>query len=160
MFRKTTSRLCVANEAHRQKMVALFKIVTGEAAFKNKVPVKDCNVQAVFGPSYAADLQKWHSSAITGKMEPADKKVADDRLHSYLARLELTRYTARELATYMMNGAHNVAAAAEADMISKGAAFLKEQGEAAFTSHVQSEAKFANWSADQTSAFVKKVKAA
>lgn len=160
MFRATTRCLSAQAEMQKQKMTTLYKVITGESQFKNKAPVKDCNVAAVFGEAWKAELDAWFNAEYCKKMTAEDKVVAQGRLNKYLARLELTRFTSSELAASFAEGAHKVAAHAEANNVAAAKAFLKSAGGAAFDSHVAAEAKNANWTAEQTAAFVKKVKSA
>lgn len=160
MLRTTTRLLSAQAELQKQKMTTLFKLVTGETSFKNKAPVKDCNVVAVFGDAWKAELDAWFNGEYTKKMTADDKTVARARLDKYLSRLELTRYTSSELAKYFADGAQGVAANAEADQIAAAKDFMKSAGGSAFDAHVAAEAKNANWSAAQTAEFIKKVKAA
>eukprot|EP01059_Diplonema_ambulator_P022959 TRINITY_DN3831_c0_g1_i1.p1 TRINITY_DN3831_c0_g1~~TRINITY_DN3831_c0_g1_i1.p1 ORF type:complete len:159 (+),score=58.64 TRINITY_DN3831_c0_g1_i1:52-528(+) len=157
MFRSTMVRMCAAKELHNQKMLTLYKIVTGDMGFKNKAPVKDATVTEVFGSGWSKDLKTWFESDFTSKMDKADKDAAGARLQKYLTRLSLTRYTTRELSEFMQSGAAAVDATAEAHNISQAKEFLKANGEAALKAHVDAEAANANWTADQKSAFLKKV---
>ncbi|CUG72673.1 Hypothetical protein, putative, partial [Bodo saltans] len=135
----------------RTKMQTLHKILTGEVQFKNKALVKDANVELQFGAGWKTELE-----AYAGKL-PAEEKQT---LLRQIARLNLTRYTTRELAQFGADGASAVDAAAAEYNVSQGIAFLQAKGDAEFTRYVQEEAKNANWSADATSKYIASVKAA
>eukprot|EP01063_Lacrimia_lanifica_P033781 TRINITY_DN611_c0_g1_i2.p2 TRINITY_DN611_c0_g1~~TRINITY_DN611_c0_g1_i2.p2 ORF type:complete len:162 (+),score=74.96 TRINITY_DN611_c0_g1_i2:68-553(+) len=159
-LRATTRLFSVQAELQKQKMTDLYRLVTGEVQFKNKAPVKDSTITSKFGDAWRTELDAWFSGEFTKKMTPEDKTVARARLDKYLARLELTRYTSSELARNFSEGAHAVAANAEKENIAQAKEFMKSAGGSAFEAHVASEAKAANWSAEQTAAFIKKVQAA
>eukprot|EP01064_Diplonema_japonicum_P022192 TRINITY_DN3186_c0_g2_i1.p1 TRINITY_DN3186_c0_g2~~TRINITY_DN3186_c0_g2_i1.p1 ORF type:complete len:161 (+),score=51.37 TRINITY_DN3186_c0_g2_i1:73-555(+) len=160
MFRSTAVRMCAAKELHNQKMSTLYKIIVGDISFKNKAPVKDSTVTEVFGSSWSTDLKAWFASDFTAKMDKADKEAATVVLEKYLTRLDLTRYTTRELGQFMTTGAANVAATAEAHNVSQAKEFIKANSEAAFKAHVIAEAANSNWTSAQAEEFMKKVKSA
>eukprot|EP01061_Rhynchopus_euleeides_P026673 TRINITY_DN43465_c0_g1_i1.p2 TRINITY_DN43465_c0_g1~~TRINITY_DN43465_c0_g1_i1.p2 ORF type:complete len:184 (+),score=93.87 TRINITY_DN43465_c0_g1_i1:80-553(+) len=148
------------DEMHKQKMTTLYKLVTGETQFKNKAPVKYSYITSTFGENWNTEVQQWFNSVYTSKMTPADKAEATKRFDKYLTRLNLTRYTASELAKYFSEGAHKVDTLAQADNVAQAQAFLKAKGADAFAAHVAAEAKNANWSAAQVAEFKKKVQSA
>ncbi|EPY29664.1 hypothetical protein STCU_04357 [Strigomonas culicis] len=132
-------------------MQALHKILTGEISFRNNHPVKVCNVEHNFGANWKADLDAY------AKKLPADQKAILDR---QVARLQLTRYTTRELAEYCGEGAAHLDAVAQKANVEQGKAFLAKHGAEKFAAHVQAEGKHANWSDAQVKKFIDAVKAA
>ena len=156
MFRFNLSRLAAAQPAAAvaakpSKMQTLHKILTGEVQFKGKALVKECNVAAVFGANWQTELNDYAKSL------PKEQQAV---LNKQVARLNVTKYTARELADFAGNGAQNVDAAAKAYNLAKGVEMLQKEGEAKFVEYVNVEAKNANWSADAASKYVAEVKAA
>src|SRR3989338_4526082 len=108
MFLFNLSRLAApapAAAAKPTKMQVLHKILTGETQFKGKALVKECNVAAVFGANWQTELNDYAKSL------PEKEKT---ELTRQVARLNVTRYTTRELAEFAGNGAANVDAAAKA----------------------------------------------
>ena len=132
------------------KMQVLHKILTGEAQFKNKVPVKESYVEQQFGEGWKKELAEY-----TATLPEAQKAV----LNRQVARLSLTRYTTRELAQYAGEVESVDVVAARAN-IADGVAFLKAKGESDFVAHVNKEAKLSNWSDEQKAKFIAAVKAA
>ena len=156
MFRVNLSRFAAATPAavaagKPSKMQSLHKILTGEVQFKGKALLKECNVAAVFGNNWQTELADYSKSL------PKEEQAV---LNRQIARLNVTRYTTRELADFAGNGAQNIDAAAKAYNVSKGAEMLAREGEAKFVEYVNAEAKNANWSADAVSKYVAEVKAA
>lgn len=135
----------------RSKMQTLHKILTGEVQFKNKVLVKECNVELQFGANWKKELEEY-----SAKLSADEKKV----LQRQVARLALTRYTTRELAQFGGDGSAAVDANAAEYNVAQGVAYLQSKGEAEFTRFAQEEGKLANWSADAISKYVANVKAA
>lgn len=135
----------------RSKMQTLHKILTGEVQFKNKALVKDCNIELQFGANWKSELEQY-----AGKL-PAEEKQT---LLRQAARLNLTRYTTRELAQFGADGSAAVNGAADQYNLAQGIAFFQSKGEAEFSRFVEEEAKNANWSADATSKYIANVKAA
>jgi hypothetical protein len=134
----------------RSKMQTLHKILTGEVQFKNKALVKDANIELQFGANWKSELEQYAAKL------PAEEKQT---LLRQVARLNLTRYTTRELAQFGADGSAAVDAAAGEYNVAQGAAMLQAKGESEFTRYVQEEAKNANWSADATSKYIANVKA-
>lgn len=134
----------------RSKMQTLHKILTGEVQFKNKALVKDSNIELQFGADWKTELE-----AYAGKLPAEEKQV----LLRQVARLNLTRYTTRELAQFGADGTAAVDAAAADYNLTQGIAYFQAKGEAEFSRYVQEEAKNANWSADATSKYIANVKA-
>eukprot|EP01065_Artemidia_motanka_P038551 TRINITY_DN47403_c0_g1_i1.p2 TRINITY_DN47403_c0_g1~~TRINITY_DN47403_c0_g1_i1.p2 ORF type:complete len:158 (+),score=82.34 TRINITY_DN47403_c0_g1_i1:64-537(+) len=153
MLRRSLCRMSTA-DMQRQRMSTLYKIVTGDTALKNNAPVKDCNITAIFGPTWKTELGQWFEKDYIAGMEAADKKAAQVRLSKYMTRLDLTRYTGAELAVFMAGGAHSVAAYAQAEQVKEAKAFGAAHGAAALKAHVEKEAKMANWTSEQTAAFL------
>ena len=140
-----------AKPAEKQsKMQVLHSILVGKATFKNKALVKECNVEAVFGAGWKAELDTY------AKGLKADEKAVLDR---QVARLALTRYTTRELADFAGDGVANVDANAEAFNLKNGRALLAKVGEAEFTAAVKAEGKLANWDDARINKFIADVKA-
>lgn len=137
--------------AKPSKMQTLHKILTGEVALKGKALVKDCNIVAVFGDSWQAELTDYAKS-----LSEAERTV----LNRQVARLNLTRYTTRELADFGGNGPENVDAAAKAYNNAKGAQLLAAAGEAKFVEMVKAEAKLARWSDAEVAKYIAEVKSA
>jgi len=132
------------------KYQTLFNVLTGKQALKDQVPVKDCNLTAIFGPTWKADLTKWVESETDATKKAAAKKDLD----TYLKRIELTRYTRDELTTHgiLAAGPGRVTERAEKFLLEAGKARLAElkaglgeNGTAAFRQEVEEEAKLANW---------------
>lgn len=154
MFRTNFSRLAAAAPtpvAKPTKMQVLHKILTGEVQFKGKNLVKECNVAAAFGASWQTELNEY------AKALPKEEQAVIAR---QVARLNVTRFTTRELAELAGNGAANLDAAAAAYNVQKGVESLSKHGEASFVEYVTAEAKNANWSADAVSKYIAEVKAA
>ena len=135
----------------RSKMQTLHKLLTGEIQFKNKALLKESNVELQFGSNWKKELEEY-----SAKLSAEEKKV----LQRQVARLSLTRYTTRELASFAGEGAANVDANAKASNVAQGAAFLQAKGDAEFTRYVSEEAANANWSDAQLKEFVAAVKSA
>eukprot|EP00755_Sulcionema_specki_P003507 Sspe_Gene.27837::Locus_12233_Transcript_1_3_Confidence_0.600_Length_688::g.27837::m.27837 len=163
MFR-TLPRLCAAEAAHlelqHEKMKNLLKIVTGDVQLKNRAPVKECTIEQVFGSQWKSELQQWFDKTYSAGMDKADKAAAQARLNKYLQRLSLTRYTSRELASFMLSGAHKVDELAKAQQVADAKEFIAANGDAKFVEHVKAEGKNANWTQEECDAFVKMVKSA
>jgi hypothetical protein len=151
MFRRFAPRLQAAAPEKRSKMQTLHKLLTGEIQFKNKALLKESNVEYMFGAEWKAELGKYASAL------PADQKAVLER---QVSRLSLTRFTTRELAQFAGDGPAGVEAAAQSNNIAEGSRFLAAKGDAEFTKWVQTEAGYANWTADQTNKFIAAVKAA
>lgn len=149
MFRFNTARLSAP--AASTKMQTLHKILIGEVQFKNKAAVKECNVEHMFGASWKKEITEY-----AAKLGAAEKQV----LERQVARLNATRYTTRELATYGGNGASAIDAAARGAMVCQAIGYLNANGEAAFVQHVNAEAKNANWSDADVKKFIDEVKTA
>ena len=132
------------------KQQVLHKILTGEVQFKNKALVKDSNVELQFGANWKKELEEYAS-----KLPAAEKKT----VLRQAARLNLTRYTTRELAQYAGEVESVDVVAAQAN-VQEGVAFFQAKGEADFTAYVKAEAKNANWSEEQAAKFIASVKAA
>ena len=133
------------------KMETLQKILTGEVQFKNKALVKECNVEAMFGPTWKSELEKYAAGL------PKDQQAV---LNRQVSRLALTAYTTRELAQFAGDGPAGVASYAEGHNLCEGVRLLNAKGEAEFTKIVKQEATFANWTPERTDKFIAAVKAA
>eukprot|EP01060_Flectonema_neradi_P013059 TRINITY_DN1983_c1_g1_i1.p1 TRINITY_DN1983_c1_g1~~TRINITY_DN1983_c1_g1_i1.p1 ORF type:complete len:158 (+),score=45.87 TRINITY_DN1983_c1_g1_i1:55-528(+) len=153
MFRATGTKLC--SEMQKQKMGTLYKILAGDVQFKNKAAVKDSAIVSVFGNDWKSELNAWYATEVLAKLDAADKKAAQGTLDRMIARLAITRYTNRELASFAAGGVHSIDAYAQADMKQKAADFIAENGKPAFDTHVAAEAKNANWDAATVDAFKK-----
>ena len=105
------------------KQQVLHKILTGEVQFKNKALVKDSNVELQFGANWKKELEEYAS-----KLPAAEKKT----VLRQAARLNLTRYTTRELAQYAGEVESVDVVAAQAN-VQEGVAFFQAKGEADFT---------------------------
>lgn len=150
MFRRATMRLAEPAAAPT-KIQTLHKLLIGEVAFKNKGLLKQANVEAQFGAQWQSELDTYAKT-----LSAADQAI----LKRQVERLALTRYTTRELAQFAVNGPALVDATAQASQIEDGVALLKKEGEAEFKRIVTEEAKLANWSDAQTSAFIASVQKA
>lgn len=140
-----------AVKAAPSKMQVLHNILIGTTQFKGKALVKECNVAAAFGATWQTELSEYAKSL------KAEEKTVLDR---QIARLNLTRYTTRELADFAAQGADGVDAAAKAYNVKNGVTLLTRDGEAKFTEFVKVEAANANWSEVQVKSYIAEVKAA
>lgn len=137
------------SEEASHKLKTLHKLLTGEVHFKNGVPLKYCNVVHNFGEQWQAEIE-----AYANKL-PTDQKTV---LQRQISRVLLTRYTTRELALYGGDGPENLDKNAQTANVEQGRLFLEKFGEDKFKTHVQQEAKNANWSEAQVNAFINSVK--
>ncbi|RNF12870.1 hypothetical protein TraAM80_00027 [Trypanosoma rangeli] len=132
------------------KMNTLHRILTGELHFKNKTPVKECNIVHQFGENWQSELLEYAKT-----LSVEQKKV----LERQVARVKLTRYTVAELAAYCGDGPAHLDAVAREANIEQGVAFLKEKGVEAFDKYVAEEAANANWKPEDVRKFADAVKA-
>eukprot|EP01084_Bolivina_argentea_P164536 286056_1 len=139
------------SEASKGKMETLHKIPTGEVAFKDNAPVKDCYVETQFGADWKKELE------VYAKNLKADEKAILER---QVSRLTLTKYTTRELAQFAGDGPAAVEGAAQGANICAGLGFLNAKGESEFTTYVKEEGARNNWTVEQVTKFVDSVKAA
>nr|6TDU_C Chain C, ATPTB4 [Euglena gracilis]6TDU_c Chain c, ATPTB4 [Euglena gracilis]6TDW_C Chain C, ATPTB4 [Euglena gracilis]6TDY_c Chain c, ATPTB4 [Euglena gracilis]6TDZ_c Chain c, subunit c [Euglena gracilis] len=153
------------------KFQTLYNVLTGKQHLKDQVPVKDCNLTAIFGASWKADLNKWFDSEYAPKLPAAERDSAKKSLDLYLKRVDLTRYTREELTTYgiLACGPGKVDALTEKHLLETGKARLeeltaglgnKDEGVNAFRKEVEQEGKYANWPAEKSKALADKVIAA
>ncbi|ESL07652.1 hypothetical protein TRSC58_04655 [Trypanosoma rangeli SC58] len=131
------------------KMNTLHRILTGELHFKNKTPVKECNIVHQFGENWQSELSEYAKT-----LSVEQKKV----LERQVARVKLTRYTVAELAAYCGDGPAHLDAVAREANIEQGVAFLKEKGVEAFDKYVAEEAVNANWKPEDVKKFADAVK--
>ena len=134
----------------RSKMQTLHKMLLGEIQFKNKVPLKECNIELQFGANWKTELSNYAE-----KLQPPEKAL----LNRQIARLSLTRYTTAEIAQYCGDGPEAIDEVAAAANVEQGKAFLQAKGESAFLQHVNVEAANANWSEAKLKSFIDAVKA-
>ncbi|CBH16105.1 uncharacterized protein TEOVI_000813500 [Trypanosoma equiperdum] len=132
------------------KMQTLHKLLTGEVSFKNKAPVKDCNIVHQFGENWATELSAY------AKTLPAEQQKIIVR---QIARVKLTRYTVAELAAYCGDGPALLDETARAANIEQGVAFVKAKGVEAFEKYVAEESTNANWKPEEAKKFIEDVKA-
>lgn len=133
------------------RMATLHKILIGEQQFRNNAAVKVCNVEHNFGANWKSEIE-----AYAAKL-PDDQKAI---LTRQIARVQLTRYTTRELGQYGAEGTQHLDAVAKAANIAQGKEYLAKNGEDKFVAYVHQEAKNANWSEADAKAFIDAVKAA
>lgn len=133
------------------KMSALHKLLTGEVQFRNHAPLKACNIEHNFGANWKSDIEAY------AKTLPADQKSVLER---QVARVQLTRYTTRELGEYCGEGPEHVDAAAREANIAQAKAYAQKNGADKLEAYVQAEAKNAGWSAADAKKFLEAVKAA
>lgn len=138
-----------AVDAKLQKAQTLHKLLTGEAKFKNDVPVKYCNVVHNFGESWQSELEEYSHTL------PAEEQAT---LQRQISRLLLTRYTTRELAMYGGDGVEALDENARKANIEAGCEYYMKHGEEKFVQYVLQEAKFANWKEEQAQEFIEAVK--
>lgn len=151
MFRFNATRFAApAAVETRSKLQTLHKILLGEVQFKNKAAVKESNIEHQFGANWKKELNEY-----AAKLGAEEKKILDRQV----ARLNATRYTTRELATFGGNGAAHLDAAAHSAMVCQAVGYLNANGEQAFVDYVNKEAKNANWSKSQAQQFIDEVKA-
>ncbi|KEG12407.1 hypothetical protein DQ04_01741090 [Trypanosoma grayi] len=131
------------------KMNTLYKILIGESHFKNRAPVKECNIVHQFGENWATELEAY------AKTVPAEQNKMIER---QIARVKLTRYTVTELAQYCGDGPEHLDAVAREANIDQGVAFIKEKGVEEFDKYVAREAVNANWKPEDVKKFTEAVK--
>ncbi|ORC90384.1 uncharacterized protein TM35_000081820 [Trypanosoma theileri] len=132
------------------KMNALYKILTGETHFKNKTPVKVCNIVHQFGEKWEEEM-----AAYSKTLSAEQKKLIERQVE----RVKLTRYTVAELAAYCGDGPAFLDAAAQEANIEQGVEFLKQKGVEEFDKYVAQEAANANWKPEEAKKFADAVKA-
>ncbi|PWV14779.1 hypothetical protein C3747_33g219 [Trypanosoma cruzi] len=145
----TTTAAASAAAPTNAKMSTLYKVLTGELHFKNKVPVKECNIVHQFGEDWESELSAY------AKALSAQQKTLLER---QMVRLKLTRYTVAELSDYCGDGPAHLDALAREANIEQGVAFLKEKGIEAFEKYVAEEAVNANWKPADVKKFIDAVK--
>ncbi|RNF13799.1 uncharacterized protein Tco025E_06052 [Trypanosoma conorhini] len=139
-----------AAAAAKLKMHTLHKILTGELHFKNKVPVKECNIVHQFGDNWQSELSEYAKTLSAEQRKVVERQVA---------RVKLTRYTVAELAAYCGEGPAHLDEVAREANIEQGVAFLREKGVEEFDKYVAAEAANANWKPQEAKKFADAVKA-
>ncbi|KAH9578136.1 hypothetical protein LSM04_005910 [Trypanosoma melophagium] len=132
------------------KMSALYKILTGETHFKNKTPVKVCNIVHQFGENWEQEM-----AAYSKTLSAEQKKLVERQVE----RVKFTRYTVAELAAYCGDGPAYLDAVAQEANVEQGVEFLKQKGVEEFDRYVQQEAVNANWKPEEAKKFADAVKA-
>lgn len=133
------------------RLHALHKLLIGETQFRNGVPLKVCNIEYKFGPSWKADIEAY------AKKLPADQRTVLER---QVARVQLTRYTTRELGLYCGEGPRHLDRVARDYNVAQGKAYLESHGAEKFEQYVKEEAASAKWSDADAKKFIDAVKAA
>ncbi|CCW69876.1 unnamed protein product [Phytomonas sp. Hart1] len=137
-------------EVPSHKLSVLHKLLTGEAQLRNKAFLKVCNLEHSFGANWKGEIE-----AYAAKLP----KAAREHLRRQIARVNLTRYTTRELAMYAGEGPSYLDDVAREANLAQGKVYLDEHGVIEFETYVEAEAKNANWPDSVCKKFIKDVKA-
>ncbi|CCW63889.1 unnamed protein product [Phytomonas sp. EM1] len=136
--------------ARTNRLSVLHKLLIGEVQFRNRALLKVCNLEHSFGAGWRSEIESY-----TATLPPSDANL----LRRQLARVDLTRFTTRELAMYGGEGPTHLASVAREANLAQGKAFLDAKGVKAFEAYVKAEATNANWSQADRDQFIKDVKA-
>uniref|UniRef100_A0A0A9X9S1 ADNP homeobox protein 2 n=2 Tax=Lygus hesperus TaxID=30085 RepID=A0A0A9X9S1_LYGHE len=101
------------------KMTTLYKLLTGDVQLRNKTPVKMCYLEHNFGPKWQSELKEFAQTL------SAEQRALVER---QLARIQLTRYTTRELAEYGGEGPTQLYAVSRHANVVQGKVYLDEFG--------------------------------
>lgn len=138
----------VSEEIGSPKMRMLHKILLGEVQFKNSALLKSCNIEHNFGNNWKSEITSYAHEL------GSEEKAA---LLRQVARVQLTRFTTRELALYCGDGPENVEHNAKEANLDQGKLYLDTHGEEALRKYVAEEAVNANWSEEEANAFIQQV---